>query len=65
MNTFNKKPTKGGLLGQLRPPPFMDMSDPNYIGINPAPPMFYMDGGVVVEQEVHKRKKTHPFKRMK
>jgi len=51
----SKKPK---LIGQMtKTPPFVTLDD--------IPPINYMEGGVVVESEVHKKKKPHPFKRNK
>lgn len=43
------------------PPPFMDMSDPSYVGIPPIHKM--KDGGLVVEKEV--KPKQNYFQRRK
>lgn len=57
----------GSIFKGSNPPPFMDMNDPRYIGINPAPipalsssmpPPFFKKGGLVavVEEKIKKNK---------
>jgi len=50
----------GGIAHKYGPPPFMDMSDPSYVGVN-HPQM--KEGGIVVEKQV--KPKQNYFQRKK